>query len=185
MEDERTRAAKAEGAQGLSTIVSRVAGFPSTIGLTEISEGHVTRARSTTILDLPAASGPNRKLFTREPSGAAPMRPTDGSRSKFTSDKSITMRSGEANAAGFASTARDKSNTSLAAFSSCEKRTPTATGELASPAEPPWSGGAISVKTTKAASRPLRAILLPLGATPPRYRANKVRAQSFGLRSGP
>ena len=63
-EDERTRAAKVEAAQGLSSIVSRAADFPSTIGFEEISDGQAARARSNTILDLPAASRPKRKPFT-------------------------------------------------------------------------------------------------------------------------
>src|ERR1700733_8454187 len=77
---------------------------------------------------------------------------------------STTTRSGEAKAEALASTCRERSNTNLAVFPSCESRAPTATGGPASPANPRGSGPAISVKTARAASRPIRAIPLPLSA---------------------
>ena len=87
------------------------------------------------------------------------------------------MRSGELKAEAVASTGRDRSNTSLAAPSSCESRTPTATGAAGSPANPRSGDAPINVKTAKAASRPIRAIPLPLGAAPSPYRANTAAAQ--------
>src|ERR1700722_18490971 len=78
----------------------------------------------------------------------------------------MTMRSGEAKAEALASPCRDRSNTSLAPFSSCERRAPTATGAPASPANPVGSGVPMSVKTARAASRPVRAIPFPPGTKP-------------------
>src|SRR5579863_6088466 len=90
------------------------------------------------------------------------------------------MRSGDAKADALASTDRDRSNTSLAAVSSCESRTPTATGAPVSPK--PGSGDAASTKRARAASRPTRAIPPPLALS--RYRANAGAAQSSGASIG-
>ena len=94
------------------------------------------------------------------------------------------MRSGEAKADALASTDRDRSNTSLAAVSSCESRTPTATGAPASPANPLWSDIPIRMRTARAASRPIRAIPVPPSA--PRRcssSANAAPAQTPGAQS--
>ncbi len=67
--DERTRAAKAEGSQGLSSIVSRAAGSPSTIGLAEISSG---QARARKVDHDPGFAGGKRaeaKILYRRPVG--------------------------------------------------------------------------------------------------------------------
>ena len=95
------------------------------------------------------------------------------------------MRSGEAKAEALASTRRDKSNTSLAAFSSCESRAPTATGAARLPGESALKRRPHQREDGKSRQPSRSRHSASPGRHAVRYRANTAIAQSLALSTSP